>query len=130
MVKDYTWHSLWAKNTKNYYVVNNKSEVRLHRLIINSNNYKENKLQVDHINHDTLDNTRENLRMVSQTENQYNRKSTKGYTWNKIANKWVASIRINGKRKHIGLYTNEEEARNAYLEAKEKYHIIGGDVKC
>ena len=39
-------------------------------------------------------------------------------------NKWRASIRINTKPIHIGYFDTEEEAHQAYLQAKEKYHII------
>ena len=38
--------------------------------------------------------------------------------------KWCAQIKINKKKKHIGYFDNEEDARNAYLEAKAKYHVI------
>jgi len=78
---------------------------------------------VDHINNNSLDNRIENLRILTQKENTFNR-TAKGYHWHKRRNKWQAQITINGKKKHLGLFTEEADARNAYLEAKEKYHII------
>ena len=33
-------------------------------------------------------------------------------------------IRINGKQTHLGLFDTESDARQAYLNAKEKYHAI------
>ena len=33
-------------------------------------------------------------------------------------------IKVKGKKIYVGLFDNEEEAHQAYLEAKEKYHII------
>ena len=37
---------------------------------------------------------------------------------------WKVQIQVNGKRKFLGCFDNEEDARNTYLEAKAKYHII------
>ena len=39
-------------------------------------------------------------------------------------NKWKAQIRLDGKLKHLGYFVNEEDARNAYLNAKLIYHKI------
>ena len=77
---------------------------------------------IDHIDRDKLNNNINNLRVVSQHQNCFNR-TGKGYYWNKRANKWQAQI-TNGEQKYLGLYNVEEDARNAYLDAKKKYHII------
>tara|TARA_R110000787_G_scaffold88827_1_gene188352 strand:+ start:925 stop:1401 length:477 start_codon:yes stop_codon:yes gene_type:complete len=77
---------------------------------------------IDHIDGNRLNNNIENLRVVTNQENQFNRTGAKGYYWNK--GKWKADIRLNGKNKHLGLFDNEDDARNAYLEAKKIYHII------
>jgi len=79
--------------------------------------------QIDHINGVRNDNRIVNLRNVTHQQNSFNTKS-KGYTWNKRANKWHSRIMINSKAIHLGYFTTEEEARNAYLAAKEKMHII------
>jgi hypothetical protein len=78
--------------------------------------------QVDHINGIKYDNRRENLRLVTHSENQQNRRSAKGYYFHKRDNKWLAQITINGKNRYLGYYSTEEEARAAYLEAKAKLH--------
>jgi len=39
-------------------------------------------------------------------------------------NKWKAQITVNGKNTYLGSFNIEEEARNAYLNAKLKYHKI------
>ena len=45
----------------------------------------------------------------------------KGVCWYKSTNKWISYIKINGKTKHLGLFTSEEEAYEAYQNAlKEK----------
>ena len=80
--------------------------------------------QLDHINGIRTDNRISNLRKVTQNENQWNRVTAKGYSWKKRDNKWEARIIINRKNKYLGCFNSEEEARKAYLEAKEKYHII------
>ena len=79
-------------------------------------------LQVDHINGIKDDNRRENLRVVTRSENQHNQRRAKGYSFHKRYNKWRAKIKLNGKEHHIGYYTTEEEARTAYIEAKAKFH--------
>lgn len=62
---------------------------------------------VDHINHDKLDNRRENLRITTQSENALNRTNQgKGYWFHKQNNNWVVEIR----GKHIGCFASENEA--------------------
>jgi len=78
---------------------------------------------VDHINRNPLDNRIENLRVLTSQQNQWNTKA-KGYCWHKQKNKWQAHIMFNGKPKHLGLFTEEEDARQAYLNAKELYHKL------
>ena len=79
-------------------------------------------LEIDHINRQRDDNRIENLRLVTRKENAFNLKSSKGYY--KAHGKWRAQISIDNVSTHIGYYDTEAEARKAYLEAKEKYHII------
>lgn len=95
---------------------------RVHRLISKTflKDYDED-LEVDHIDRCRANNNLDNLRMVTRSENQQNN-NAKGYTWYKRTQKWRAQIKINGKLIHIGYYDTEEEAREAYLLGKEKYH--------
>lgn len=80
--------------------------------------------QVDHINRIKDDNRIVNIRDVDNGKNQFNRKNTKGYSFNKNYNKFNARIIFNKKYKSLGYYDTEEEAHSAYLKAKGKYHII------
>ena len=80
--------------------------------------------EIDHINGIRNDNRICNLRAVTRSQNQWNRKTAKGYTWFKINNKWRAQIYLNSKKIHLGYYNTEQEARQAYLNAKEKYHAL------
>ena len=52
--------------------------------------------------------------------NQYST-CKKGYYFNKRANKYIASVQIDGEAVVLGSYDTEEEAREAYFEAIEKY---------
>lgn len=81
------------------------------------------KIQIDHINRCKIDNRVENLRLVTNQQNQFN-KAAKGYYWNKRENKWHAQITINGKSIHLGCFVLESEAHAAYQAAKLIYHII------
>jgi hypothetical protein len=77
--------------------------------------------QIDHINNDKLDNRIENLRDVSNRENQQNQKSHRngrlvGCYYHKQKNKWHAEIRINGEKVSLGLYLTESEAHTAYRD--------------
>jgi hypothetical protein len=79
---------------------------------------------IDHVDGNKSNNKIDNLRDVTNQQNQWNQTKAKGYYWHKSSNKFCAYIGINGKMKHLGLFQTEQEARNAYLKAKETYHII------
>lgn len=76
--------------------------------------------EVDHINGDKADNRIENLRDVTKSVNQQNRRSVKGYS--RDGNRWKAQIRFGGKWKHLGCYETEQKAHEAYLAAKAEVH--------
>ena len=78
--------------------------------------------EIDHLNGDKSDNRFINLQSGSKSQNQHNRKPTKGYCWDKTLKKWRAQITIDYKQKHLGLFDTEEEAKQVYLEAKKIYH--------
>ena len=99
---------------------------KLHRILAKAFldlDYDNKALVVDHIDKNKLNNSLHNLRVISQQENSFNSNS-KGYSWDKYANKYSAQIHLNRKKINLGLFKTEEDARNAYLEAKLKYHII------
>lgn len=82
-------------------------------------------LVVDHINEVKADNRLENLQIVTNRFNLYKSYQKRGgcsseYTgvcWDKTALKWKSSIKLNGKDKHLGYFTNELEASKAYQAA-------------
>ncbi len=81
---------------------------------------------VDHKDRNTLNNKRENLRLCSHAENMRNVKprnpksGIKGVQ--KINDKWVVFIGLNGKNMRIGSFQDRIDAANAYKEASTKYH--------
>ena len=92
---------------------------------------------VNHMNTDNpnnkLDNRVENLEIVTNRENT-NRKhlnSTSKYvgvSWHKTAKKWQASIKVDGKRKWLGLFTDEIKAHEAYQKELNKVHAKNGKI--
>ena len=75
---------------------------------------------VDHINHNRLDNRKQNLRLCTQGENLRNKK-VKGVTFDKRRNKWYARIMINRKNLHLGSFDTKEEAIEARKQAEIEY---------
>ena len=81
------------------------------------------KLQIDHIDGNRLNNHIDNLRIVTHQQNHFNRTTAKGY-YIMPNNKYKAYICACNKLHHLGYYDTEEEARQAYLQAKIMYHPI------
>ncbi len=84
--------------------------------------------QVDHIDRDSLNNRRANLRLVTPAENARNRSIPKnnksgvqGVHWSKDVDKWCASIRVDGKLITLGFYVDIQEAARIRREAECKY---------
>lgn len=104
------------------YLNGNQKTIKVHKLVaIAFLGHKPNgmKIVVDHINNVKTDNRLENLQLISHRKNLS--KDKKGYssqyvgvTWYKPTSKWKAQIGINGKKKHLGLFSNELQAAQAY----------------
>jgi hypothetical protein len=101
-----------------------KVSILLHRFLLDAQPGE----HVDHINGDTLDNRRSNLRLCSNRQNHQNmtsanmrRGSFKGVTWSRNAGKWMAQIcagpiQKDGHRKRIylGYFSDKNAAARAY----------------
>lgn len=78
---------------------------------------------IDHANGNGLDNRRANLRPCTAKENNRNRvvqrasSRYKGVHWHCQGQKWCAQIRVDGKKKHLGLFASETQAATAYDDA-------------
>jgi hypothetical protein len=114
----------WSYDATNGYVVNSKYRIRLNRYLMNCPD----DLVVDHINHDKLDNRKNNLRICTKQQNNFNRAITNnktsgitGVSWEKGLNKWRAYININGEREYLGCFNTIEEATEARKQAEIEY---------
>lgn len=110
---DYVVTSTWdasAKKSGNLY---------LHRYIIGAPKGA----IVDHIDGDTMNNTRANLRIATHQQNMANsrrRRHNSGYKGVQLrcdGKKWVARIQVDRKGHHLGSFPTPEAAARAYDEA-------------
>ena len=108
-------------NLNPFYVAGtvNKKWALLHRFVMGANLHD--KKEVDHINRNPLDNTKANLRFVSRSTNSRNK--TKRNTTSKYPGvsrtkygKWLAQIRIDGKKTRLGEFCLEEVAARVYRD--------------
>lgn len=102
----------------------NKKRVYMHRYIMGLTDPK---IYCDHIDMNTLNNTKANLRICTPAQNRYNTVSRinaeskyKGVT--KHGNKWKAQIAAEGKVVYLGLFKTELDAAKAYNEQAEILH--------
>lgn len=118
--KSYVFTTTYEKGT------GRKSSQFIHRIILSRllGRALEKHEDVDHINGDTFDNRRANLRVATRQQNMQNsavrrgsKSGYKGVNWNASCRKWVAMIRVDGKNQYLGSFTSREDAHHAYLEA-------------
>ena len=123
----YKWHRVIGQATT-YVATSNKGKtLYLHRLITGLENASRS-IYVDHIDHNGLNNSRDNLRITDNKGNQQNQrkhlsdqnhscyKGVTKHSYNK-SNPWIAHITLSGKIKHLGNYRTEEEAALSYNRA-------------
>jgi hypothetical protein len=103
----------------------NKTTILMHRQIMNPPD----NMLIDHINGNGLDNRKENLRICTRSQNNFNiiipkhnTSGIKGVSFDKSKNKYIANIRVNNTTRHLGAFANKLEAKDAYTKAAKKYH--------
>ncbi len=138
--EDYTEISKWkwsaGKTPYTYYAQRGLlregkwTTMRMHCQILNTKKGED----VDHKDHNGLNNTRGNLRLCTRSQNLSNRtpkkgcsSKYKGVSWAKKQQKWSAQIGFNKKIKNIGRFGNEIEAARAYDEAANE---LFGEFAC
>jgi hypothetical protein len=118
----------WCLHSKGYAIARvpgmGTKLVYMHRLILAAPP----RSQVDHRDHDKLNNCRYNLRLCTRQQNQYNRckqassSRYKGVSYCKQMKRWRASISINGRQKNLGRFSSEEDAALAHDAAAVLHH--------
>ena len=84
---------------------------------------------IDHIDGNPLNNKIENLRAVTLSQNQYNRKiakhntsGIKGVYWHKRSQKWMARCNLDKKCFYLGSYKNLDDAKDAVMNFRKIKH--------
>lgn len=121
-VKDYCWHSANGYAVAPIRGKKNKT-IRMQRLIMNCGD-KEDNLVVDHINHDTRDNRKVNLRIATDSENAWNsvKSHGSGIKYNSSLQKWNVYIYYNLQLVNLGLFNTEEEAKDIRDKAEKVFY--------
>ena len=120
LFKIYTW---WLRNDGSKYAItdikiNGKCKRKsLHRLIMN----EPEGFEIDHIDHNGLNNQKSNLRIVTHQQNMMNKRGDRqtsskfrGVHWFRRDKLWVSQISKNKKIYCVGRFINEEDAAVAY----------------
>lgn len=126
LIKEYCW----CIDREGYVSTNlwdddKKKSIRMHRLIINVSDKKD---EIDHINNNKKDNRKCNLRIVTRSQNGMNRgvqsnnkTGVTGVTFYEPYDKWNSQIALNGKHINLGYFSDFEDAVKARKEAEERY---------
>jgi hypothetical protein len=89
-----------------------RKRIKMHRVILNASD----NILVDHIDHNGLNNQRNNIRLCTNTQNQWNMKGRrngfKGVSIEKYS--FRAAIKYQNKTIHLGSFKTEEDAAKAY----------------
>jgi len=125
-LKQFKWYANWCSHTKSFYAMRGVkmstgkwTNELMHRRILGLE--RGDKRQCDHLDHATLDNRRANIRVVTNQENNQNRRA-KGYSWIPSIRRYRAQLKVGGVYRHLGYHDTSDEARAAYLAGKAIYH--------
>jgi hypothetical protein len=115
-------------NNNGYVVYSSRKDGLCHKLLHRVIMDCPDDMVIDHKDHNPLNNSRSNLRICTKHQNEMNQSKPKNNTsgvigvgWYKASEKWMAQIRLNNKRIHLGLFDDLEEASKARKDAEIKY---------
>ena len=123
-LSEYKWHNDGHGYAKTKININDKwINQYMHKLLISTSK----NMITDHVDRNRLNNQKNNLRMVTRSQNRMNSTKQRGILKykgvSKYWNKWKAEIRFNNKNYYLGLFKNEIDAAKAYNEkAKELFN--------
>ena len=123
LIKNFCWYY----DDHGYLVAKSgKKHIRISRYLMGVLDEDRTKIYVDHKNGDTRDNRRENLRIVTPSQNAMNSKLMSNNTSGcsgvyKYGDKWLAMIYANNEKIFLGYYDTYEDAVKIRKEAEEKY---------
>jgi len=128
-VSKYKWQAFKTKNGVYYAVANTNNgneKIYLHRFILG---ITDSKIQVDHKDHDGLNNTEENIRACTSRQNLTNKRKNKANLnkyknvyLDKKSNKWLSRIYIDGTVIYIGSSKSENTMAERYNMAAKWFH--------
>lgn len=122
-VSPYNWRPLRIGQAC-YAVANvNGPQVLLHRFILNVAPWT---FEVDHKDHNGLNCTRSNMRLVTRSQNAQNRRGAdrdsltgvRNVTFDKRSGRYQAKLRLNYRNYHLGYFTTLEEAERAAIAGR------------
>ncbi|KKK63726.1 hypothetical protein LCGC14_2991400 [marine sediment metagenome] len=129
MLSKHTWYAkcecgIWYAVREIRDAEGKRTTQRMHRYILNCPKGKD----VDHKNHNGLDNRESNIRICTNSQNQQNQRPCrggsskyKGVSFRKDTNRWTAHIKNGGKLINLGNYGTEIEAAKIYDEVAKKH---------
>lgn len=128
----FEWYAKWDISINSFYAVRNSERlpngnqrpISMAREILGLK--FGDRRQADHANHDTLDNRRSNLRIVSASQNAINRRQRTAKSGFRgvyfRCGKWEARLVVAGKRIVLGRFYDKQKAINARAEGEIVYH--------
>ena len=134
----YSWFAKYSSTVGKFYAASSEYRpelkkartVLMHQFIMGVENSTR-EVNIDHINHDTLDNRKENLRITNVTDNCKNRRLSKanksGYRnvcWDKREQMWIVQLQVDGKNTCLGKFPKDalDEAGSFAKEMRAKYY--------
>lgn len=118
-IKDQPWLIYFRTYTEGSHTT--RKEILMHRLIMGCT-YKDG-INIDHIDGNTLNNSKSNLRRCSISQNVANARKApnksspyKGVTLDAKSGKWKVTITCKGRSYHLGYYINILDAAKTYNE--------------
>lgn len=103
-----------------WYVDGKQKSVYLHQEVLGGNREG---FVIDHVNRDTLDNRRCNLRWASKSLNAHNSERV-GVYFNKKQNRFYAHCRLDGVRHSLGGYGTRLEAVESVLKFRTEMGLV------